>query len=292
MKACLLILIGSVLAAVQSGMEDVTIDTVQVSDRIYMLMGRGGNIGLCTGPDGAFLVDDQFAPLSEKIQKAIAGVTSQPVRFLVNTHWHGDHTGGNENFGKAGALIVAHRNVRKRLNPAEFREQLTRSQQAAAAALPVVTFSDALDFYWNDEKIHVFHLPTAHTDGDAVIHFTQANVVHMGDLFFNGRYPFIDVDSGGSIQGAIQAAEKVLRLANSSTKIIPGHGQLAGAKELRSYRDMLVKVRDRVQRLINDGRSQEEILAAKPTADLDSQWGQRSERFVRAADESLRSAQP
>ena len=290
MKASLLFLTGLVTAWGQSSMEEVRIRTVQVSDRIYMLQGRGGNIGLCTGPDGAFLVDDQFAPLSEKIQKTIAGVTAKPVRFLVNTHWHGDHTGGNENFGKSGALIVAHQNVRKRLNPAELREQLARSQQAPAAALPVVTFTDALNFYWNHEEIHVFHLPTAHTDGDAVIHFTKANVVHMGDLFFNGRYPFIDVESGGSIQGAIGAAEKILTLANSSTKIIPGHGDLAGVKELRSYRDMLVKVRDRVQGLINDGHSEEEILAARPTADLDTQWGERSDRFVRAVDRSLRAA--
>lgn len=289
MRACLFLLTGLVAVSAQSSMEEVQIQTVQVRDHIYMLQGRGGNIGLCTGSDGTFLVDDQFAPLSEKIQKAIAAVTRNPVRFLINTHWHGDHTGGNENFGQAGALIVAHHNVRKRLNPREFQELMGRSQQAPEAALPVVTFSAVLNFYWNDEKIKVFHMPSAHTDGDAVIHFTKANVVHMGDLFFNGRYPFIDVDSGGSIQGAIRAAEKVLSLANSTTRIIPGHGALAGAQDLRSYRDMLVTVRDRVQVLINDGKSEEEVLASHPTADLDARWGRRWERFVRAVDRSLRA---
>ncbi len=263
-------------------MEDVQIQTAKVSENIYMLQGRGGNIGLCTGDDGAFLVDDQFAPLTEKILAAVAKVTDGAVRFVVNTHWHGDHTGGNENLGKAGAMIVAHENVRRRLNPEEFTDVMGRTGQAPPAALPVVTFTDALNFYWNGEKIHVFHVRNAHTDGDVVIHFTKADVFHMGDLFFNGRYPFIDVDSGGGVEGVIAAAEHVLKIANPTTRIIPGHGDLSTPDGLRAYRDMLVQVRDRVVALRKEGKSEEEVIAAHPTRDLDSTWGERSERFVRA----------
>jgi glyoxylase-like metal-dependent hydrolase (beta-lactamase superfamily II) len=175
----------------------VEIRTVPVSTGVYVLMGRGGNIGLSIGADGAFLIDDQFAPLTEKIRAAVGAVTPEPVRFVLNTHWHGDHTGGNENMGSAGALIVAHDNVRRRMNPADFRNLVGRSNQAPPRALPVVTFSDEINFHWNGEHLHVFHAARAHTDGDAVIVFTRANVVHMGDLFFNGRYPFIDLESGG-----------------------------------------------------------------------------------------------
>ena len=180
----------------QQDMQDVEIMTTHVAGGIYMLQGRGGNLGLSIGEDGAFLVDDQFAPLTEKIIAAIRAVTDQPVQFVFNTHWHGDHTGGNENLGKAGALIVAHENVRKRLNPAEFRELVGRSQQAPPDALPVITFTDQVTFHWNGETIHAIHVPPAHTDGDALVHFVGANVVHMGDLFFNGRYPFIDTPPG------------------------------------------------------------------------------------------------
>ncbi len=263
----------------------VNIETVHVAAGVYMLRGRGGNIGLSVGEDGAFLVDDQFAPLTEKIQAAVAEVTEQRVHFVLNTHWHADHTGGNENLGKAGALIVAHENVRKRINPAEFPEVMGRTNQLPPDAWPVVTFNDAVTFYWNSEKIHAFHASAAHTDGDAVVHFTGANVVHMGDLFFNGTYPFIDVAAGGGIAGVIAAADRVLQLSNSQTKIIPGHGALSNPAELRAYRDMLVTVRDRVRRLIAEGKSEDAVVAAKPTEDLNESWGSdeaRVERFVRA----------
>ena len=252
--------------------DDVQITVTRLSDGIYMLMGQGGNIGLSVGEDGAFIVDDQFAPLTEKIKAAIATVTDQPVSWVFNTHWHGDHTGGNENFGEAGALIVAHDNVYKRLNPAEFAELVGRSQQAPEAALPVVTFDETMTFYWNGEDIHAFHVEHAHTDGDAIVHYRGANVIHMGDTFFNGRYPFIDVDSGGNVRGLIATAELVLGMLDNDTKVIPGHGALAGRSELRAYRDMLMAVRDRVTDLINDGKSQEEAIAANPTADFDPEW--------------------
>ncbi len=278
---------GPAEGTAQQDFSNVEIRTVQLTDGLYMLMGAGGNLGLSVGADGAFLVDDQFAPLTPKIMAAVRAVTTQPVRFVLNTHWHGDHTGGNENLGRAGALIVAHENVRRRMNPAEFRDLIGRSQQAPAAALPVITFSEAANFHWNGENIRVFHVARAHTDGDAIVRFTNANVIHMGDTFFNGRYPFIDLDSGGGLNGVLEAIDRVLGLAGPDTKIIPGHGELAGVTELRAYRDMITTVRDRVQRLITQGMSEDQIVAAQPTQDLDATWGTASERFVRAVAQSL-----
>ncbi|MCH7716005.1 MAG: MBL fold metallo-hydrolase [Gemmatimonadetes bacterium] len=280
-------LLTAMPATAQRDFSSVEIETIQVADGVYMLVGSGGNIGLSIGEDGPFVVDDQFAPLTEKIQAAIAAVTSGAVRFVLNTHWHGDHTGGNENFGKAGAMIIAHENVRKRLNPAEFRDLMGRSQQAPPDALPVVTFTDAVNFYWNGENIRVFHVEHAHTDGDAIVHFTNANVVHMGDTFFKGRYPFIDVDSGGGIDGMIAAADHVLSMVDSDTKIIPGHGTLATPDDLRDYRNMLITVRDRVRTMLNDGMSVDEVVAAKPTNDLDATWGSDPTRFVTLTARSL-----
>ena len=199
----------------QRDWDAVEIRTVPLSGGVYMLMGSGGNIGLSVGVDGAFVVDDQFAPLTEKIKAAIAGVTDQPVKWVLNTHWHGDHTGGNENFGGEGALIVAHDNVYRRLNPAEFSELVGRSQQAPNAALPVVTFDEAMTFHWNGEDIHAFHVEHAHTDGDVIIHYRGSDIYHMGDTFFKGRFPFIDVDSGGNVDGVIAAADLVLRATGS-----------------------------------------------------------------------------
>ncbi len=256
----------------QTDWDAVEIRTVPLSGGIYMLMGSGGNIGLSVGEDGAFVVDDQFAPLTEKIKAAIAGVTDQPVKWVLNTHWHGDHTGGNENFGSSGALIVAHDNVYKRLNPAEFAGLVGRSQQAPDAALPVVTFGDAMTFHWNGEDIKAFHVEHAHTDGDVIIHFVGSDIYHMGDTFFNGRYPFIDVDSGGSVDGLIATADLILRMSGSDTQIIPGHGELATRDGLRAYREMLSTVRERVAQLVRDGNTQEEAVAANPTADLDPAW--------------------
>ena len=271
----------------QQDMSDVQIETVHVADGVYMLVGRGGNIGLSIGDDGPFVIDDQFAPLTDKIQAAIATVTDGSVRFVLNTHWHGDHTGGNENFGKAGAMIVAHENVRRRLNPEEFRDVMGRTQQAPPDALPVVTFSDAVNLYWNGENIRVFHVEKAHTDGDVIVYFSNANVVHMGDNFFRGRYSFIDVDSGGGIDGMIAADDRVLTMVHSSTKIIPGHGALSTPDDLREYRNMLITVRDRVRAMLNDGMSVDAIVAAKPTSDLDAVWGDNPDRFVTMTARSL-----
>lgn len=266
----LLISAASVFA--QNETPDVT--TQKLADNVYMLQGNGGNIGLLVGKDGPVMVDDQYAPMSDKIKAAVAKLTDQPVKFLINTHWHGDHTGGNENFGKAGAIIVAHDNVRKRMNTEQFMEAFGRTVEASPPiALPIVTFSDTTTLYWNDEEIRVIHVDPAHTDGDSIIYFTKANVLHTGDCFFNGMYPFIDPSSGGSIDGMIAASERILELVNDETKIIPGHGPAGSAEDVREFRNMLQTARDNIQKLIDVGKTKDETIAAKPTAELDAKWG-------------------
>ncbi len=256
------------------GAQDVQIQTIEVAPGVYMLMGQGGNIGVSAGADGVFVVDDQFAPLTEKITAAIRGFSDAPIRFVINTHWHGDHTGGNENLGAAGALIVAHDNVRKRMSVEQFLEAFDRRvPPSPEGALPVVTFSEAVTFHLNDDEIHAFHIEQAHTDGDAIIHFKAANVIHMGDTYFNGLYPFIDVSSGGSIAGMIKAADTALGIIDDNSKIIPGHGALSNRSELKAYRDMLAGVRDAVAAEIAKGRAVEAVVAAKPTARFDAKWG-------------------
>ncbi len=261
-------------AFAQQNFDNVQIEVIEVAEGVYMLRGSGGNLGLSVGDDGAFLIDDQFAPLTEKILAAVATVSDKPVRFVVNTHWHGDHTGGNENMGAAGAVLVAHENVRARMSVEQFMKAFDRTVPASPpGALPVITFTDAITFHWNGDDLHVFHVDPAHTDGDAIIHFKGANAVHMGDTYFSGMYPFIDVGSGGSIDGMIAAADKVLAMIDDATKIIPGHGSLSNKAELHAYRDMLATARDRIHALISEGKSQEEVVAAKPTSDLDAEWG-------------------
>ena len=255
-------------------LENVQIQTIPVTEGIYMLTGEGGNIGISAGEDGVFLIDDQFAPLTEKICTAVSAISNQPIRFLLNTHWHLDHTGGNENLGRAGVVIVAHDNVRKRMRVDQFIEALNREIPASPpAALPVITFNDTVTFHLNGGEIQALHVETAHTDGDSIIYFPDADVIHTGDIYFSGMYPFIDVASGGSIEGMIAAVERVLTMAGEQTKIIPGHGPLSNRAELLVYRDMLVTVRERVKAAIAQEASMEDFIASKPTADLDSTWG-------------------
>jgi len=274
LAAWALIAAAAVPARGQGETEEVTIEVVPVASGVSMLVGRGGNIGVSAGPDGVFLVDDQYAPLTEKIRAAVATIDSRPIRFVLNTHWHGDHTGGNENLGKAGTLIVAHDNVRVRMSSEQFLAAFDETVPASPKeALPVVTFNDTVTFHLNGEEIHAFHVPPAHTDGDSVVHFRNADVIHAGDLFFNGMYPFIDVSTGGDVDGMIAAAGRILELAGDGTKIIPGHGSLATRADLARYRDMLAGVRAAVAAQVAAGRSREETVAAKPTAPFDEAWG-------------------
>ncbi len=260
--------------AQQDDMSDVEIQITQLTDNIYVLFGAGGNIGLSVGEDGAFLIDDQFAPLSEKISKAISTVTDKPVSFLLNTHYHFDHVGGNENFSKTGTIIVAHKNVYERMSTEQVISFFdTTIPPSPEAALPVITFTDEMTFHWNDDDINIFHADVAHTDGDSMVYFPKANVIHMGDLFFNGMYPFIDIDAKGSMTGMIAGVARVLELINEDTQVIPGHGPMATKADLQAYHDMLVAIRDSVQNQIDRGKSKESIIAAKLTKDFDAAWG-------------------
>lgn len=258
----------------QQDFSAVEIETIPVADGIYMLMGSGGNIGLSVGDDGAFLVDDQYGPLSEKILAAVAEQTDMPVEFVVNTHWHGDHVGGNENMAATGAVIVAHENVRERMSTTQFIRAFGMEEPPApAGALPVITFDDGVTLHWNGEEIRIFHVAPAHTDGDAVIHFVGADVIHSGDTYFNGIYPFVDVDTGGNFEGMIAAADAILELAGENTKIIPGHGPLSNRAQLQAYRDMMVTVRERINSMVEEGLDRDAVVAAAPTSDLDAVWG-------------------
>lgn len=258
----------------QQGMDTITVKVQALRGGVYMLTGAGGNIGLSVGSDAAFLVDDQFAPLTPKIIAAVASVTSQPIKFVVNTHWHGDHTGGNENMGKAGALLVAHDNVRKRMSTDQFIAFMNRAQPAAPpAALPVVTFNDSATFHINGDDLVVFHVPPAHTDGDVIVHFRRADVVHMGDTYFATGYPFVDISSGGSVNGVIATADRVLAVCSPQTIVIPGHGGVSNCEGLRTYRNVIATVRDRVRAEMQKGRTLDQVKAAGLSADFDERWG-------------------
>ena len=259
--------------AITWSQEEVEIKVQQLTEHVYMLEGRGGNIGLSIGDDGVFMIDDQYAPLTPAILEAIGRLTDQPVKFVLNTHWHGDHTGGNENLGKAGAIIIAYDKVRERMSTEQFRKLIGgRTPPAADAALPMVTFNDRISFFMNDDEIQAFHVAPAHTDTDSMIYFSSADVLHMGDVFFNKRFPFIDVDLGGSIDGTIAAANLALEMTTEKTKIIPGHGPLASRQDLMDYRDILLTVRNSVAELIGRSCTLEEVLAEKLTESLDETW--------------------
>lgn len=268
---------------------DVKITAEVVAPGVNVLFGQGGNIGVSHGEDGTVLIDDQFAPLTPKIQAAIAALGAAPVKFLINTHWHGDHTGGNENFGKAGALIMAHDNVRVRMATPQTRGERT-TPASPKVALPVVTYHDGLSLHLNGDEVRTYHMHDAHTDGDSIVIWKKANVVHMGDLYFNKvTLPFIDLNSGGNAKGMLAAIEKTLKLINPQTKIIPGHGPMASYADLQGYRDMLKTVIDAVQAGITAKKTLPDIQALKPAAkwDTNPQAFIRGDAFVEAVYKSL-----
>lgn len=261
-------------AAGQQDFSKVEVKAEKLGDGVWMLTGAGGNLGVSAGEDGVVLIDDEYAPLTDRILAAIRTISAKPVRFLINTHWHGDHTGGNENLGKAGVLIFAHENVRKRMSVEHLSAFFKRATPASPpAALPVVTFTDSVTFHLNGDEIEAFHVPPAHTDGDTVIVFRKADVVHTGDLFFNGLYPFIDLESGGSVEGVVAATDRIYALCDAKTKLMPGHGPVATPADLRAYRDMVAGSYAAVKALVAQGKTKDEIVAAKPTAAWDEKWG-------------------
>ena len=260
--------------AQQQDFSAVTIETTKVADGVYMLTGSGGNIGVSVGDDGVVVIDDQFAPLTPKITAAIRALTDKPLRFVLNTHWHFDHTGGNENLGNAGAVIVAQENVYKRMSTEQFIEFFKMKLPASPkGALPVITFTESITFRLNGDELNGYHVKHAHTDGDMIVRFRKANVVHMGDTYFSFMYPFIDAGSGGSVKGVLAAADGVLGTIDDNTKIIPGHGPLSTKKDLRAYRDMLARVSANIGRMIKAKKTLEQVVAAKPTREFDAVWG-------------------
>jgi len=265
--------------------QEVIIETQQLSDNVYMLTGQGGNIGVCVGDQGIFMIDDQFARLTPKILEAVKALSDKPIQFLINTHYHGDHTGGNENIAQQGAKIIAHDNVYKRLSestPATPKE-----------ALPVISFNDKLQLHINGEDVLVFHVENAHTDGDALLYFTQSNVLHTGDTFFSELYPYIDLDSGGSINGYIEAVKRALILIDDDTKIIPGHGKLSNKVKYQFFLSMLEDLKTKVLAEIESGKTEEDVAAntaiTKTYDDLGYSWAFiNSERIRRTLYKSLK----
>jgi glyoxylase-like metal-dependent hydrolase (beta-lactamase superfamily II) len=276
-----LVLTGNALA---QDFTRIEIKAEKLNETTWMLVGAGGNMGLSVGEDAVFLVDDQYAPMAPKIKAAIAAITNKPVQFVLNTHFHFDHTGGNEAFGKEAAVIVAHDNVRRRMNTEQLISFIGAKQTASPkAALPVVTVPGEIRLHLNGDEIHAFHVPAAHTDGDLIVHFVKSKVVHMGDVFFNGMYPFIDASSGGHPDGVVAAADRVLALADAQTQIIPGHGPLANKADLQAYRDMLATVSQRIRAQRAAGQSNEQIAASAPSAEFDAKFGGgfiQADRFV------------
>jgi glyoxylase-like metal-dependent hydrolase (beta-lactamase superfamily II) len=275
MRALLLIaILFATISSTPAEEKKVEFKTFQLSDTVYMLMGRGGNVGISTGEDGLYIIDDQVRPVTKELLQAIRKISDKPIRFVINTHYHADHTGGNETIGGAGAIIIAHDNIHKRMTTEQVSIFMNSTTPPyAKAALPVVTFNDRMSLHLNGETATAYYVANGHTDGDSIIHFPASNVIHMGDMFFNGMYPYVDLDAGGSIEGMVNAAGLALSMANESTRIIPGHGQLAMTEDLKNYRDFLIKASTNVQALIDQDMNLQQIIASKPTEEWDEALG-------------------
>lgn len=248
-----------------------------VAANVYMLSGAGGNVALLAGDEGAVLVDADFAALNEKLTAAVETFCKTPIRLVINTHWHFDHVEGNEKLAAQGAVIVAQENVRTRMSTEQVIGHIGRRvPPSPAGALPAITYAESLTLFRNGEEVHIIHVDPAHTDGDSLVYFCRANVMHMGDVYFAEGYPFIDVRAGGSLDGMIKAVDYALKLVNDKTMIIPGHGPLSSVADLRAYREMLTTARDRVRALVDQGKSRDEAIAAKPTRELDGKWGSKA----------------
>ena len=288
-RRAMLVLVAVFAAAAYSwaqGQPDfskVEIKTTKLSNNFYTLEGQGGMIGILTGPDGIFMVDTQFAPLSAKIAAAIKQVSNQPIRFIVNTHVHADHTGGNENFAKMGAVLVARNELRDRLAHPVPAANGTPGVPAPPAALPLITYEGQILFHMNGEDIRVIGIPRAHTDGDSMVYFPGPDVLMTGDFYRSIQYPNIDRANGGSLNGMIDGLGRIIGLAGPNTKIVPGHGAMVTRTEVMAHRDMILAIRDKVSQLVSQGKSQEEVMAAHPTADYDAKVPnskETTERFV------------
>jgi len=259
-------------AAMRQQMGAIPITSTPLADKLTMLSGPGGNVVVLNGPDGKIVVDTFVRNVWDKLKPLLDGMGPAPIKVAIDTHWHLDHSDGNENFRAAGAELIAHANTPKRL--AESHDLMGMHFDARpAAAMPTKTFAAAESLEVNGEQVHLAYVPPAHTDTDIYIHFAKGNVLHMGDLFFNGTYPFIDTSTAGNIGGMIAASDSMLKMVDGQTKIVPGHGPLGDKAALTRYRDMMVTVRDRVQKLKTAGETLDQVVAKKPTADLDEQWG-------------------
>ncbi|NAS32103.1 MBL fold metallo-hydrolase [Flavobacteriaceae bacterium R38] len=261
-RLVLIILLSTAFQLNAQNQQEIKVETIKLTDQLYMLVGQGGNIGIFVGKNELFMIDDQFPHMTVKLKEAIAKISDKPLKYLINTHWHGDHSGGNENFNKDEVVIVAHKNVRERMSTEQFNKDFNRKTPASpAGALPEVTFTEDITFYEGDETVMLFHVHNAHTDGDAIVYFVNNNVLHMGDTYFRQKYPFIDLNSGGGINGYIDASKKALLLINDDTKIIPGHRDQSNKAELKEYLAMLEYLRDRVKAEIEKGKTEEEVTA-------------------------------
>jgi cyclase len=246
--------------------DKVEIKTEKAGDGVYVLFGAGGNIGVCIGEDGALLVDSQFAELNEKVIAAIAAIKDAPIRYVLNTNWHYDHVSGNKPLAEGGAIIIAQTDTRERMITEQYHPMFdSRVPPYSEAALPTMTFAKFITLHFNGGDIHAFHIKNAHSDSDIVIHFKNANVIHTGDIVFSAGFPFIDGPHGGSFEGMIKAADQIMEMIDEETKIIPGHGPLTDRKGLKEYRDMMITVRDRIKKQMDEGKTLEEILASNPT---------------------------